>query len=47
MAPSLRFRGDESQLKKVAAVFLQGLLKLIRSEEHAEHHAKAYMCLGG
>ncbi|XP_052750867.1 proteasome-associated protein ECM29 homolog [Galleria mellonella] len=38
--------GDEAQLKKVATVFLQGLLKLIRSEEHAEHQPKAYMCLG-
>lgn len=27
-------------------MFLQGLLKLIRTEEHAEQHAKAYMCLG-
>lgn len=40
------FSGDETQLKKVATVFLQGLLKLIRAEEHAEHHPKAYMCLG-
>lgn len=38
--------GDEVQLKKVASVFLQGLLKLIRSDEHAEHHPKAYTCLG-
>lgn len=38
--------GDEVQLKKVATVFLQGLLKLIRSDEHAEQHPKAYMCLG-
>nr|XP_049703179.1 proteasome adapter and scaffold protein ECM29 [Helicoverpa armigera] len=38
--------GDETQLKKVATVFLQGLLKLIRSDEHAEQHPKAYMCLG-
>lgn len=38
--------GDEVQLKKIATVFLQGLLKLIRSEEHAEHQPKAYMCLG-
>ncbi|KAL0840590.1 hypothetical protein ABMA28_015796 [Loxostege sticticalis] len=38
--------GEESQLRKVATVFLQGLLKLIRSEEHAEHQPKAYMCLG-
>ncbi|CAH0749868.1 unnamed protein product [Diatraea saccharalis] len=38
--------GDKTQLKKVAAVFLQGLLKLIRSEEHAEHQPRAYMCLG-
>lgn len=27
-------------------VFLQGLLKLIRSEEHVEQQPKAYMCLG-
>lgn len=38
--------GDPNQLKKVATVFLQGLLKLVRAEEHAEHHAKAYLCLG-
>ncbi|CAG5035645.1 unnamed protein product [Parnassius apollo] len=38
--------GDEVQLKKVATVFLQGLLKLIRSDEYAEHQPKAYMCLG-
>ncbi|RVE49284.1 hypothetical protein evm_006078 [Chilo suppressalis] len=38
--------GEETQLKKVAPVFLQGLLKIIRSEEHAEHQPKAYMCLG-
>ncbi|XP_045493111.1 proteasome adapter and scaffold protein ECM29 [Colias croceus] len=38
--------GDQVQLKKVATVFLQGLLKLVRAEEHAEHHQKAYMCLG-
>ncbi|XP_053602483.1 proteasome adapter and scaffold protein ECM29 isoform X2 [Plodia interpunctella] len=38
--------GDETQLKKVATVFLQGLLKLIRSEEYLEHQPKAYMCLG-
>ncbi|XP_048484818.1 proteasome adapter and scaffold protein ECM29 isoform X3 [Plutella xylostella] len=38
--------GDETQLKKVSTVFLQGLLKLIRSEEHAEQQAKAYLCLG-
>ncbi|KAF9798599.1 hypothetical protein SFRURICE_008332 [Spodoptera frugiperda] len=38
--------GDEVQLKKVATVFLQGLLKLIRSDEHSEQHPKAYMCLG-
>ncbi|CAH4007387.1 unnamed protein product [Pieris brassicae] len=38
--------GDEVQLKKVATVFLQGLLKLIRSEDHAEHQPKAYMCIG-
>ena len=40
------FSGDETQLRKVATVFLQGLLKLIRSDEHAEQHPKAYMCLG-
>ncbi|XP_041976007.1 proteasome-associated protein ECM29 homolog [Aricia agestis] len=38
--------GVEASLRKVAAVFLQGLLKVIRSEEHAEHQPKAYMCLG-
>ncbi|XP_032510836.2 proteasome adapter and scaffold protein ECM29 [Danaus plexippus] len=38
--------GNEVQLRQVASVFLQGLLKLIRTEEHAEQHAKAYMCLG-
>ncbi|KAG6456419.1 hypothetical protein O3G_MSEX009728 [Manduca sexta] len=38
--------GDGNQLRKVSSVFLQGLLKLIRSEEHAEHHTKAYTCLG-
>lgn len=40
------YSGDENQLRKVATVFLQGLLKLIRSEEHTEQHPKAYMCLG-
>ncbi|XP_060801096.1 proteasome-associated protein ECM29 homolog [Amyelois transitella] len=38
--------GDVNQLKKVATIFLQGLLKLIRSDEYAEHQPKAYMCLG-
>ncbi|XP_026729465.1 proteasome-associated protein ECM29 homolog [Trichoplusia ni] len=38
--------GDIIQLRKVATVFLQGLLKLVRSDEHTEHHPKAYMCLG-
>ncbi|CAH2075093.1 unnamed protein product, partial [Iphiclides podalirius] len=38
--------GDLVQLKKVATVFLQGLLKLVRSEEYTEQHSKAYMCLG-
>ncbi|XP_068630379.1 proteasome-associated protein ECM29 homolog [Battus philenor] len=38
--------GDTVQLKKVATVFLQGLLKLIRSDEYAEHQPKAYTCLG-
>ncbi|XP_039748644.1 proteasome-associated protein ECM29 homolog [Pararge aegeria] len=38
--------GDQAQLTKVAAIYLKGLLKLIRSEEHAEHQPKAYMCLG-
>ncbi|XP_075970288.1 proteasome-associated protein ECM29 homolog [Anticarsia gemmatalis] len=38
--------GDQTQLKRVSTVFQQGLLKLVRSEEHAEHHPKAYMCLG-
>ncbi|XP_026485739.2 proteasome-associated protein ECM29 homolog [Vanessa tameamea] len=38
--------GDEVQMKKVSTVFLQGLLKLIRSDEHTEHQPKAYMCLG-
>ncbi|CAH2107601.1 unnamed protein product [Euphydryas editha] len=38
--------GDEVQLRKVSTVFLQGLLKLVRSEEHLEHQPKAYMCLG-
>ncbi|XP_072940517.1 proteasome adapter and scaffold protein ECM29 [Epargyreus clarus] len=38
--------GDETQLKRVATVFLQGLLKLIRADEHVEHHPKALLCLG-
>ncbi|VVC92331.1 unnamed protein product [Leptidea sinapis] len=38
--------GDVAQLKQVASVFLQGLLKLVRSEEYTEHHPKALMCLG-
>ncbi|CAK1553468.1 unnamed protein product [Leptosia nina] len=38
--------GEEAQLQKVATIFLRMLLKLIRSEEHAEHHPKGYMCLG-
>ncbi|KAI8428500.1 hypothetical protein MSG28_007292 [Choristoneura fumiferana] len=38
--------GDQVQLKKVSTVFLQGILKLIRSDEYAEHQPKAYMCLG-
>ncbi|CAB3243794.1 unnamed protein product [Arctia plantaginis] len=38
--------GDQNQLKKVATVFLQGLLKLIRTEDHVELHPKAYSCLG-
>ncbi|KPJ11247.1 Proteasome-associated protein ECM29-like [Papilio machaon] len=38
--------GDSEQLKKVGTVFLHGLLKLIRSDEYADHHSKAYMCLG-
>ncbi|XP_037874946.1 proteasome adapter and scaffold protein ECM29 isoform X1 [Bombyx mori] len=38
--------GDLLQLQKVSTVFLQGLLKIIRSEEHPEHQPKAYVCLG-
>ncbi|KOB74355.1 Proteasome-associated protein ECM29-like protein [Operophtera brumata] len=38
--------GDPTQLKKVSSVFLQGLLKLIRSEEYADQQQKAYLCLG-
>ncbi|KAJ2947108.1 hypothetical protein O0L34_g16457 [Tuta absoluta] len=38
--------GDLTQLTKVQSIFLQGLLKLIRNDEHAEHQPKAYMCLG-
>ncbi|XP_052738355.1 proteasome-associated protein ECM29 homolog [Bicyclus anynana] len=38
--------GDHAQLSKVAVIYLKGLLKLIRSEEHAEHQPKAYTCLG-
>ncbi|XP_049865676.1 proteasome adapter and scaffold protein ECM29 [Pectinophora gossypiella] len=40
------YNGDSTQLNKVAPVFLQGILKLIRAEEYAEHHVKAYSCLG-
>ncbi|GBP15166.1 Proteasome adapter and scaffold protein ECM29 [Eumeta japonica] len=38
--------GNEIQLKKVATVFLQGILKVIKSEEYADQHSKAYTCLG-
>ncbi|CAH0727922.1 unnamed protein product, partial [Brenthis ino] len=38
--------GDEAKLKRVATVFLHGLLKLIRSEVLVEHQPKACMCLG-
>lgn len=43
---NLSCSGDQAQLPKAAGVYLKGLLKLIRSEEYAEHHPKAYMCLG-
>ncbi|XP_063621128.1 proteasome-associated protein ECM29 homolog [Cydia splendana] len=38
--------GELGQLRKVSSVFLQGLLKIIRSDDYAEQQPKAYMCLG-